>query len=118
MGIDSLSLSGHKLYARRRGRCTCGGKTRGCGRPADRRRRPRARQALRHPGGPLIVGLGTACDLCYREMPEESQKTMRLRERLRKGLMDRVGESVRQRPPDRAAAGNITSASPTSRARR
>src|SRR5204863_64899 len=56
---------------------------------------------------PLIVGLGTACDLCYREMPEESQKSMRLRERLRKGLMDRIDESYVNGHPTERLPGNI-----------
>ena len=109
MGIDLLSLSGHKLYA-----------PKGVGALYVRRKDPRVRLDPLIDGGghergmrsgtlavPLIVGLGTACDLCYREMPEESQKTMRLRERLRKGLMDRVGESYVNGHPTERLPGNI-----------
>jgi len=56
---------------------------------------------------PLIVGLGAACDIAYREMPEESQKTFRLRERLRTGIMKRIDEAYVNGHPTERLPGNI-----------
>jgi len=109
MKIDLLSLSGHKIYG-----------PKGVGALYVRRKDPRVRLDPLIDGGghergmrsgtlavPLIVGLGAACDLCRREMTEESQRTMRLRERLRKAIMDQLDETYINGHPAERLPGNI-----------
>lgn len=109
MKIDLLSLSGHKIYG-----------PKGIGALYVRRKDPRVRLDPLIDGGghergmrsgtlavPLIVGLGVACDLCRREMTEESQRTMRLRERLRKAIMDQLDETYINGHPTERLPGNI-----------
>ena len=91
MGVDLLSLSGHKLYG-----------PKGIG-ALYVRRRPRVRlQPLFSGGGqerglrsgtvptPLAVGLGEACRLAGLEMAEEGVRLLGLRDRLLAGLQGRV----------------------------
>ncbi|MBA4067126.1 MAG: IscS subfamily cysteine desulfurase [Isosphaera sp.] len=95
MGIDLLSLTAHKLYG-----------PKGVGALYVRKKDPRVRLEPQIDGGghergmrsgtlpvPLIVGLGTACEIARNEMAEEGERTFRLRERLRKGIMDRLPET-------------------------
>lgn len=92
MGIDLLSLSGHKLYG-----------PKGVGALYVRRRNPRvALRPLIHGGGherglrsgtlnvPGIVGLGEACHIAREEMAAESQRLAALRDRLWERLESRV----------------------------
>ncbi len=92
MGIDLLSLSGHKMYG-----------PKGVGALYVRRKDPRVRlDAIQDGGGhergmrsgtlavPLIVGLGAAAEIARKEMPEESVRLARLRERLRQGIMGQL----------------------------
>jgi cysteine desulfurase len=108
MGIDLLSLSAHKVYG-----------PKGCGALYVRKKDPRVRLEPQIDGGghergmrsgtlavPLIVGLGTACDLARREMPEESKRLLALRERLRSGIMDRLSESYLNGHPAERLPGN------------
>lgn len=108
MGIDLLSLSGHKLYG-----------PKGIGALYVRKKDPRVRLEPQMDGGghergmrsgtlpvPLIVGLGAACDIARREMPEESARTLRLRERLRSRIMDRLPESYLNGHPTERLPGN------------
>jgi cysteine desulfurase len=87
MGIDLLSISGHKLYG-----------PKGVG-ALYVRRRPRVRLAPLFSGGgqerglrsgtlpaPLIVGLGEACRIARAEMEEEGRRIAGLRDRLLDGL--------------------------------
>ncbi len=87
LGLDLLSLSGHKLYG-----------PKGVG-ALWVRRRPRVRLAPLFSGGgqerglrsgtlptPLVVGLGTACRLARAEMAEEAGRIGVLRDRLLTGL--------------------------------
>ena len=87
LGLDLLSLSGHKLYG-----------PKGVG-ALWVRRRPRVRLAPLFSGGgqerglrsgtlptPLVVGLGEACRLARAEMAEEARRVGALRERLLAGL--------------------------------
>jgi cysteine desulfurase len=95
MGIDLLSLSAHKLYG-----------PKGIGALYVRKKDPRVRLEPQIDGGghergmrsgtlpvPLIVGLGKACEIARAEMDTEAEKTFRLRERLRKGIMDKLPET-------------------------
>lgn len=108
MGIDLLSLSGHKLYA-----------PKGIGALYVRKKDPRVRLEPQMDGGghergmrsgtlpvPLIVGLGAACDIARREMPEESARVLRLREKLRSSIMDRLPESYLNGHPTERLPGN------------
>jgi cysteine desulfurase len=108
MGIDLLSLSGHKIYA-----------PKGIGALYVRKKDPRVRlEPLIDGGGhergmrsgtlavPFIVALGEACDIARREMPEEAKRTFELRERLRTGIMDRLPETYLNGHPTERLPGN------------
>ncbi len=108
MGIDLLSLSGHKLYG-----------PKGIGALYVRKKDPRVRLEPQIDGGghergmrsgtlpvPLIVGLGQACAIAKAEMPEESQRTFRLRERLREGIMSKLPETYLNGHPTERLPGN------------
>jgi cysteine desulfurase len=108
MGIDLLSLTAHKLYG-----------PKGIGALYVRKKNPRVRLEPQMDGGghergmrsgtlpvPSIVGLGTACDIARREMVEESKRTFALRERLRKGIMDKLPESYLNGHPTERLPGN------------
>lgn len=109
MGIDLLSLSGHKIYG-----------PKGVGALYVRKKDPRVRlEPLIDGGGhergmrsgtlavPLIVGLATACELCRRDMPDESQKSLRLRDRLRQGIQSRLDETFLNGHPTERLPGNL-----------
>ncbi len=109
MGIDLLSTTAHKLYG-----------PKGCGALYVRKKDPRVRLDPIIDGGghergmrsgtlavPLIVGFGKACDLALREMPEESQRLLRLREKLRNGIMSRLPETYVNGHPTERLPGNI-----------
>jgi cysteine desulfurase len=108
MGIDLLSLSAHKIYG-----------PKGLGALFVRKKDPRVRLEPQIDGGghergmrsgtlavPLIVGLGKACEIARNEMAQESEKTFRLRERLRKGIMDQLPESYLNGHPTERLPGN------------
>src|SRR5437773_472421 len=94
LGVDLLSLAGHKLYA-----------PKGVG--ALFVRRGVKLEPLLHGAGheagrragtenvPYVVGLGAACEIARRSLPAASERLRALRdrlwERLRAGLGDRVG---------------------------
>jgi cysteine desulfurase len=92
--IDLLSLTGHKLYG-----------PKGCGALYVRRRNPRVQLTAQMDGGghergmrsgtlnvPSIAGLGEACELCNKEMPEESKRLRHLRDKLKDKLMSELDE--------------------------
>ncbi|MDB5309694.1 MAG: iscS [Gemmataceae bacterium] len=108
MGIDLLSLTAHKLYG-----------PKGIGALYVRKKDPRVRLEPQIDGGghergmrsgtlpvPLIVGFGTACEIARREMPAESERTFRLRERLRKGIMEKLPETYLNGHPTERLPGN------------
>jgi cysteine desulfurase len=87
-GIDLLSITGHKLYG-----------PKGVGALYVRRKSPRVQLTAQMDGGghergmrsgtlnvPGIVGLGAACEIAQKEMPEESVRLRALRDRLRATL--------------------------------
>jgi cysteine desulfurase len=54
-----------------------------------------------------IVGLATACELCRKEMPEESQRLLKLREKLRAGIMDELTDVYLNGHPTERLPGNL-----------
>src|SRR6266704_1068828 len=86
--IDIMSITGHKLYG-----------PKGVGALYVRRKSPRVQITAQMDGGghergmrsgtlnvPGIVGMGEACGICQREMPEESKRLRHLRDKLRTKL--------------------------------
>jgi len=86
--IDLMSITGHKLYG-----------PKGAGALYVRRKSPRVQLTAQMDGGghergmrsgtlnvPGIVGLGEACAICQREMPEETKRLQYLRDKLRSKL--------------------------------
>ena len=103
MGIDILSISGHKMYG-----------PKGVGALYVRSKNPHVRLTpLFHGGGqeqgfrsgtlnvPAIAGFGKACEVAVHEMAEESKRMLVLRERLHKGLEKAGGVSLNGHPEKR-----------------
>jgi len=108
MGIDLLSMSGHKVYG-----------PKGIGALYVRKKNPRVRLEPMIDGGghergmrsgtlpvPLIVGLGEACEIARKEMPEESARLLAMREKLRAGIMSQLPESYLNGHPSERLPGN------------
>jgi cysteine desulfurase len=109
MEVDLLSISAHKLYG-----------PKGIGALYVRRRDPHVRlEPLLDGGGhergmrsgtlpvPLIVGFGKACELCQEEMSAEAQRLGRLRERLHRGILDRLDDTFLNGHPMERLPGNL-----------
>jgi cysteine desulfurase len=109
MGIDLLSLSGHKIYG-----------PKGVGALYVRRKDPRVRLDPIIDGGghergmrsgtlavPLIVGLGLACELCQKEMEIEAKRLKGLRERLQKGITSKLEDVYLNGHPTERLPGNL-----------
>ena len=92
--IDLLAISGHKFYG-----------PKGVGALYVRRHNPRVQVSAILDGGgqergmrsgtlnvPGIVGLGKACEIAQKEMPQESQRLAGLRDRLRAGLESKLDD--------------------------
>jgi len=92
--IDLLAISAHKIYG-----------PKGVGALYVRRRNPRVQLAAIIDGGghergmrsgtlnvPGIVGLGAACEIAQKEMPEEAARLRKLRDRLKAGLEAKLDE--------------------------
>jgi cysteine desulfurase len=107
--LDLLSLSAHKLYG-----------PKGAGALFVRRRDPQVRLSPLFDGGghergfrsgtlavPLIVGLGEACRIAAAEMAADEARIFALRERLHRGLIDRLGGLKLNGHPTDRLAGNL-----------
>jgi len=103
LGVDLMSLSGHKMYG-----------PKGVGALYVRRRDPRVRLAIQMHGGghernmrsgtlnvPGIVGLGKACELAAEEMSAESARLKDLRDQLENGICTRLNFVKRNGHPTR-----------------
>lgn len=110
MGIDLMSISGHKIYG-----------PKGIG-ALYVRRRPRVRMEPQMNGGgqerglrsgtvptPLVVGFGKACEVAMEEMESDRAHVKRLGQRLKDGIMHRLKSVVLNGPEDIAHryAGNV-----------
>jgi cysteine desulfurase len=108
-GVDLGSITAHKLYG-----------PKGIGAIYVRSKGPRVRISPMMDGGghergmrsgtlnvPGIVGLGAACELAGKEMPEESQRLIQLRSQLQAGLFERLDEIYVNGHPTERLPGNL-----------
>jgi cysteine desulfurase len=108
LGLDLLSLSGHKIYG-----------PKGIG-ALYIRRKPRVRLMPEMDGGgqergvrsgtlatPLIVGFGEACRIAGLEMAQEAERLRGLRDRLYQGIAGRLEGVGLNGHPDQRIAGNL-----------
>jgi cysteine desulfurase len=109
LSVDLMSMSAHKLYG-----------PKGIGALYVRKRNPRVRLTPQIDGGghenglrsgtlpvPLIVGFGEACAIAGREMPEEANRILGLRERLRKQIFDAFNHVRLNGHLERRLPGNL-----------
>jgi cysteine desulfurase len=109
MGIDLMSVTAHKIYG-----------PKGVGALYVRSRNPRARPEPLFDGGgherglrsgtlpvPSIVGFGRACELCAAEMPQESERLLRLRKRLYDGITSKLEDVSLNGHPVERLPGNL-----------
>ena len=109
LGIDLLSVSGHKLYA-----------PKGVGFLYVRSRGPRVRLTSQVEGGGQerglragtlnvagIVALGRACELGCEELPVEAARLLQMRQRLYEGLTTRLGPLVVNGHREARLPGNL-----------
>jgi cysteine desulfurase len=110
MGIDLMSISGHKLYA-----------PKGVGALFVRRGRPSVRLVPLQDGGgherglrsgtlnvPGIVGLGAACEVARAELETESARIRALRDRLEKRLRQQIPGLRLNGAPGQRLPGNLS----------
>ncbi len=108
-GIDLASISAHKIYG-----------PKGVGAIYVRSKGPRVRLTPQMDGGghergmrsgtlnvPGIVGLGAACEIAGKEMPEEVRRLMLLRSQLQAGLFERLDEIYVNGHPTERLPGNL-----------
>jgi cysteine desulfurase len=108
-GIDLLSISAHKIYG-----------PKGVGALYVRRKDPRVALSAMIDGGgherglrsgtlnvPGIVGLGTACELCQKEMAEESERLRRLRDKLKYAIANGLEGTSINGSMDHRLPGNL-----------
>jgi cysteine desulfurase len=109
MGVDLLSISGHKMYG-----------PKGVGALYVRRRNPRVRLQAQMDGGghergmrsgtlnvPGIVGLGKACELCGEELESEARRLTGMRDRFWKKLTTELDEIFLNGHPTQRLPGNL-----------
>lgn len=109
MGIDLLSLSGHKIYG-----------PKGVGALYVRSKRPKVRVSPIIDGGghergmrsgtlnvPGIVGLGKACQIAMHELAREAARLTQLRARLKDGIFGQLDEVYVNGHPTQRLPGNL-----------
>lgn len=109
MGIDLMSISGHKIYG-----------PKGIGALYVRRLRPRVKLAIQMHGGghergmrsgtlnvPGVIGLGAAADIAQEEMPSESDRLRRLRDYLWSELSTRIDGIEMNGHPEKRLPHNL-----------
>jgi cysteine desulfurase len=109
MGIDILSISAHKMYG-----------PKGVGGLYVRRTNPRVRLSpVVHGGGhergfrsgtlnvPGIVGLGTAAEICLKEMETDAARVSALRDRLKNNLFSQLDEIFLNGDPLKRLPNNL-----------
>jgi cysteine desulfurase len=108
-GIDLLSISAHKIYG-----------PKGVGALYVRRKDPRVELSAMIDGGgherglrsgtlnvPGIVGLGRACELCQKEMADESERVRRLRDKLKDAITNGLEGTSINGSMDHRLPGNL-----------
>jgi cysteine desulfurase len=108
-GVDLASITAHKIYG-----------PKGVGAIYVRSKGPRVRLTPQMDGGghergmrsgtlnvPGIVGLGAACEIAGKEMPEEVRRLMLLRSQLQAGLFERLDEIYVNGHPTERLPGNL-----------
>src|SRR5579885_2655343 len=108
-GIDIASVSAHKMYG-----------PKGVGALYVRRRNPRVKLTAKIDGGghergmrsgtlnvPGIVGLGAACEIAQKEMPEESKRLEYLRDKLKDRLLAGLDEVYINGTTERRLPNNL-----------
>jgi cysteine desulfurase len=108
-GVDLASITAHKIYG-----------PKGIGALYVRSKGPRVRITPQMDGGghergmrsgtlnvPGIVGLGAACEIAGREMPDEAQRLIQLRSQLQAGLFERLDEIYVNGHPTERLPGNL-----------
>ena len=107
--IDLLSFTAHKIYG-----------PKGIGALYVREQEPAVELAPLLDGGgherglrsgtlnvPGIVGFGQACEICAAEMPAESERLRRLRDRLQEGILEELDEVSLNGHPTRRLPHNL-----------
>ncbi len=108
-GVDLASITAHKIYG-----------PKGIGAIYVRSKGPRVRLTPMMDGGghergmrsgtlnvPGIVGLGAACEIAGKEMPDEAQRLIQLRSQLQAGLFERLDEIYVNGHPTERLPGNL-----------
>jgi cysteine desulfurase len=108
-GIDIASVSAHKMYG-----------PKGVGALYVRRRNPRVQLTAQIDGGghergmrsgtlnvPGIVGLGAACEIAQKEMPDESRRLSYLRDKLKDRLLAGLDEVYINGATERRLPNNL-----------
>jgi cysteine desulfurase len=109
MKVDLLSLTAHKIYG-----------PKGCGALYVRKKGPRVRLTSQMDGGghergmrsgtlnvPGIVGLGQACEICRREMPEESKRLTYLRDKMIREITMQIPDAYVNGHPAQRLPNNV-----------
>ncbi len=109
LNIDLVSVSAHKIYG-----------PKGVGALYVRRKNPRVQLTSQMDGGGHergmrsgtlnvtgIVGLGKACEIAREEMPQENERLLLLREKLRAGIMDEIPDVYINGHPTHRVPGNL-----------